>query len=467
MTGRIGGLPFWELRFDAAGDPDPAALSELLAGIRANRVTDLIIFAHGWNNDRRIANGFFEGFFGLLAGQHARAAAAPGRLGLAGVHWPARRWPDEPVPDFPPAGPIADLATVGGAAAHRLTAAAVVLAEPTPTAGAVPLDTGILDGLRRTFPSGATALDRMAGLLATTPNRARVDEFAYLMREFAASVAAGFDDGEGTGLVPGMLRDEPEVLFTRYLDELRRCGAPLPGADGGAGAVGLLDPMRGIWSGAREALRQLTYWQMKNRAGVVGRSGLGPVLGRLRPAVPGIRVHLVGHSFGARLVCFALAGLADDACMGGLVRSVTLFQGAFSQFAFADPLPFAAARCGALAGVPARVDGPLTVCYSVHDCALGVFYPLASMAAGDDAAALRGVWQRWGAIGAHGARGVTAHRDLVQPAGSSAKYRFAPRRVLNVDASAVVCRGGPPAGAHSDILRPELTWTVLAGGGLV
>ena len=45
---------------------------------------------------------------------------------------------------------------------------------------------------------------------------------------------------------------------------------------------------------------------MKNRAGTVGRVGLGPVLGRL-PA--GVRAHLAGHSFGARLVSFALAGL--------------------------------------------------------------------------------------------------------------------------------------------------------------
>ena len=49
---------------------------------------------------------------------------------------------------------------------------------------------------------------------------------------------------------------------------------------------------------------------MKNRAGTVGRNGLGPLLGRL-PA--GVRVHLVGHSFGARLVSFALAGLPAGA----------------------------------------------------------------------------------------------------------------------------------------------------------
>lgn len=35
---------------------------------------------------------------------------------------------------------------------------------------------------------------------------------------------------------------------------------------------------------------------------------------------------------------------------------------------------------------------------------------------------------------------------------------------VNVDAAAVVRRGGPPSGAHSDIVHPELARVVLAAG---
>jgi hypothetical protein len=35
-----------------------------------------------------------------------------------------------------------------------------------------------------------------------------------------------------------------------------------------------------------------------------------------------------------------------------------------------------------------------------------------------------------------------------------------------VDASDVVRTGGPPSGAHSDIVHPELTWLVLLAAGL-
>jgi hypothetical protein len=382
-------------------------------------------------------------------------------VGLAGVYWPSQRWSDEPIPDFkPPAGPVGGGAAALGDMAGD-DAAGVAAADPR-------IDAETLKGLRQTFPQATAQLDRMADLLASPPTDAAVTEFAHLMRDFSTTVGAGTVDAEEgdaeEGRQPGMLAAEPNRLFTRYADELRRAGIPVDEAAGGE--AGLRDRLRGIWNGAKEALRQLTYWQMKNRAGVVGRAGLGPALGRLHQSAPTVRLHLVGHSFGGRVVANALAGLP-----GGLdpspVRSVTLLQGAFSHFAFADPLPFDANRRGALAGMLDRVDGPLTVCFSSHDGALGTFYPLASLTNQDDAAGLDDVLFRWGAMGADGAQGVGARLASIQPAGPAASYPFTAHQVLNVDAAEVVSRGGPPVGAHNDIVHPELTWIVLAAGGIV
>jgi hypothetical protein len=442
----MAGQRFWELTFDADGDTDAGARGRFLTEVRDAGLTDLVVFSHGWNNDHRIATALYERFFGLLAGQ--LPAGRRDSVGLVGVFWPSQRWSDEPIPDFA-AAPAA-----GGGAAAAVPRETAVAGEPA-------LDKETLAQLQELFPAAADQLAEMAGLLGSPPTDAALTRFRDLLAEFSTRAGAGGDDGEGTGpTLPPMLTDDARTLFERYRDTLSSLGVTFQdsGAGGADGAAGLGDALHGIWQGAKEALRQATYWQMKGRAGVVGKAGLGPVLGRLP-----VRVHLVGHSFGARLVSYALAGLPDGPSP---VRSVTLLQGAFSHFAFARPLPFDAGRNGALAGLLVRIDGPLTSCFSSHDLAVGRIYPLASLAARDDSAGAQDALFRWGGMGADGAQGVAAPLDPIRPAGPGTTYRFAAGKALNVDASEVVRAGGPPSGAHSDIVHPELTWLVLLAAGL-
>lgn len=457
----IAGLPFWELTFDADGDPDAAGRDAFLAELPGSGVTDLIVFSHGWNNDRGIALRLYDRFFGTLAGQLGSARTdRPVRVGLAGVLWPSQRWSDEPIPDFAaPAGPGA------GGAASVTDAAGGEVEQPAE------LDPKTLADLKDIFPTAAEPLDRMAELLAGPSTSDALTEFHQQLAAFAKQAGETGDDGEDdrdrpglTAAEPGMLMDPPEELFERYADTLQQSGVTFESADGGEAGIGNF--VRGILHGAKEALRQATYWQMKNRAGTVGRTGLGPLIGRLHEVAPDVRVHLVGHSFGARLVSYALAGLP-----AGLnpspVRSVTLLEGAFSQWVFASKLPFDAGRHGALAGILDRVDGPMAVCYSSHDGAVGTFYPLASMAARDDSAGIGDAESRWGGIGANGAQGAGAHTEAINGAGPGVTYPLADHQPLNIDSSDIVRAGGPPSGAHSDIIHPELTWIVLLAGRIV
>jgi len=458
MAQTIAGLPFWQLTFDKDGDTDPAATATIIGEVAAAGITDLVMFSHGWNSSQDTARRLYTRFFETMAPQLGQATR-PVTAGLVGVFWPSQRWSDEPIPDFA-ARDAGGGSGGGGGAALEPAAGGVVLSDPS-------LDAATLEELKALFPAGAAELDRMAELLAGEPTEEAARDFLSQMRKFAAATAAGFDDGEGekpadTGTEPRMLEDDDMELFQRYLDGLGETGVIVEDSSGGAAGLG--SALGRIWHGAKEALRQLTYWQMKNRAGVVGRKGLGPVIGQLQAAAPQVRVHLVGHSFGARVVSYALAGLPDSAAPSP-VKSVTLLQGAFSHYAFADPHPFDAKRKGALAGRLDRIDGPLTVCFSRHDGAVGTFYPLASMAARDDSAAAIKPSVRWGGMGANGAQGVDAARTTIQAAGAS--YPFAVGKVLNIDASDVVKNGSAPVGAHSDIVHPELTWIVLSGGRVV
>ena len=41
-------------------------------------------------------------------------------------------------------------------------------------------------------------------------------------------------------------------------------------------AEGIPNPFTTLWNGAREVMRSMSYYEMKNRAGIIGRNGLGP-----------------------------------------------------------------------------------------------------------------------------------------------------------------------------------------------
>ncbi|MFC9995269.1 serine-threonine protein kinase [Nocardia sp. NPDC127526] len=443
MTDTVAGRPFWRLVFDDDGDVDPQLIATLTTEIRQSGVSDVVLFSHGWNNGEDTAIRLYKRWFDLLAAH----IAADRKVGFVGVFWPSQLWRDEPIPDFETVTRHAD----GGGAAS-------LDAGPVVPAGAPTIDPAILDDLKAMFPEGATQLDAIAGLLAAPPSQASINELFAQLRSFHEATRQGFDDGEAEAPdEPGMLDTNrtPTEVFDRFAATLATTGIEF---ESGGGAAGLGDFLDKALHGAKEALRQLSYWKMKNRAGVVGRTGLGPVVARLATEHPGLRIHLVGHSFGARAVAYALDGLAEGPSP---VKSITLLQGAFSRFTFTDRLPFRDGG-GALAGRLARLDGPMTVCHSSHDSALSTMYPLASLAAKDDSSGADDRLFRFRAMGSHGA--FEAERRLLGAAGTA--YPFQPHRILNLDASDVVNQGGPPSGAHSDIFKPQLAWVVAAAGGL-
>ncbi len=436
----------WRLVFDAEGDPDLAVLADLKSLIGAAELTDLVIFSHGWNNDEAAAKSLYDRWFGLLAPQLDPARS----VGFVGLRWPSQLWRDEPIPDFSaPAVPDA----VGTAALGE---------EVAVPAGPVTIDPAQLADLKDMFPSAKDELDAIAGLLAAPPADERLPELLDALRAFSAAAQTGFSDGEGDApdAGPGMVAadQDPEKLFTTFADQLSDAGVQF-GDDGGGGAAGLGDIAGRLWQGAKEALRQLSYWKMKNRAGVVGRNGLGPVIDQLHAEFPALRIHLVGHSFGARVVSYAIAGMSE--VQPSPVKAITLLQGAYSRFTFTERLPFRKGS-GELAGLLSRIDGPLTVCFSSHDRALGVFYPLASAAAGEDAAAAEDPLFRWRAMGSHG-----AYNSATQSLGDTgASYPFQSGQILNLDSSGVVVKDEGASGAHSDIFHEELCWVAAAAGKL-
>jgi hypothetical protein len=239
--------------------------------------------------------------------------------------------------------------------------------------------------------------------------------------------------------VPRSPEEEVELaaLLKRMGDDLQRGAVPL------------------------SAFQALSFWTMKRRAGDVGesfgRSVLAPLWNSL-PKAP--RLHLIGHSFGAKLLTSAILG-------GVTPDSLTLLLGAFSAFAFAPEVP-GFHRPGLYHSLldGGRLWGPIVVLHSTHDRALDVLYPRLGSEAPASARvshhSARAVAAS--ALGVDGARGVGAPEiDLVD----APIIGLPRRRVVNVDGSRVVRAQPSLTGAHRDIHHAEIATLVLLAADLL
>ncbi|HYN18108.1 MAG TPA: serine-threonine protein kinase, partial [Actinomycetes bacterium] len=253
-------MDHWEITFDEHGKAGQAEIGKLLGELPGKGLTDLFVFSHGWNNDHRQARRLYDLYFGQVPGLLARDGAQGVKAGWLGVVWPSKRWADEPEPTAgADGGGAAGLGDGGGAGSP------------------VPSDPLLVEDLKDVFEGDGQrqALDELARLLEERPeDPAALARFQTLMGELAGAPdaePAGEDQGE-----LALLEDDPEEVFGRFADAVPQTG------DGGAAGIG--DTFGRLWNGAKEALRQLTYFEMKKRAGVVGKEGLGPLLGRIHQA---------------------------------------------------------------------------------------------------------------------------------------------------------------------------------------
>jgi hypothetical protein len=155
---------------------------------------------------------------------------------------------------------------------------------------------------------------------------------------------------------------------------------------GGAGIGSFLDSFK---TAALNILNYTTYYEMKTRAGTVGNNGgAGPLIDKLAAKVD--RIHLIGHSFGGRLVTAA----AKESKTNKLA-SLTLLQAAFSHNGFSRIMK------GFFRNVveAKRVAGPILITNSKNDKAVGLAYPIASRINNDTTMAIAGENDKFGGIG--------------------------------------------------------------------
>jgi hypothetical protein len=442
---QLHGFPLFRLEFDRNGAAvRPAAAAEMIAALKSGAgagVTDLVAISHGWNNHIAEANDLYGEFFSNARKLWAQAGleAAGRRLAVAAVYWPSKKFTDaEQIP--------------GGAASFE---------EETPAER-------LQSALRNWAEAEADPAWRDA-LLQCRADVPRLEDDPALQDAWVArlmALLAGEDDDALEAVdVQRQARGRevlqafaPPLLIQAPDDEPGDATAAvsLPGsADADVAAAGFGNLIGGITGGAAKFFNLFTYYTMKERSGLVAVKGLSPVLKQVARELPALRIHLAGHSFGARLV----SAVARE---GGVrYRSLSLLQAAFSHFGFSQSVPAIQGRPGHFRSALAHIQGPVLVTHTINDSAVGVAYAVASRTANQIAAGVGDLASRlvggpndvYGGLGRNGAQ-LTPEAVAGKLESAGAAYAFQPGKVYNLQAD-------PFVKGHGDIRNPHVAWAWL------
>jgi hypothetical protein len=413
-------MPFYVIPFDKRGrDQAPLTRAHLLEEAGREGYTDIFLFSHGWNNDWTVATKRYEHFLnGYMDLRRNRGLPVPETFKplLVGVFWPSTAL----VFGEEERGPAMAAATETEARVANERREVAELADELPP--------------------------ELAQKEALTDAEAR--ELAQIVRPFY-----------------GPEEDELQVGAPESVDEIVRVwraasGEPEDFSDEGTGTVGTdtaspqvagigdflgkLDP--------RNVIRLLTVRQMKDRAGTVGTFGVGPLLLRELLGLTQARVHLLGHSYGAKVV---LSAIASGDSLPRKVESLLLLQPAVSHLCFAERVP-GTERGGGYQSVLERVNRPILSTFSAQDVPLNRLFHWALTRQSDlgeaKIAAVGEPPSRFAALGGFGPRGAGERLIDVNPTGQH--YTLDPQvRVYGL-------RGTGSITGHGDISN-ETTWWAL------
>ena len=247
--------------------------------------------------------------------------------------------------------------------------------------------------------------------------------------------------------------------------------------------IPLQDAGKTVSDGLLEFLRVFSFWTMKGRAGTVGANGLAPFLQKVQQTQAQrkspLRIHLMGHSFGAKLLTSAVYATADiPGVSQPVVITLILFQGAFSQFSFSRNIPGRPGVAGFYTKIVEQglVATPVTAIYSARDRANSLLYPVGMAPVleqfifrdgdpPDDLSGYRISNDLRGAIGANGAQGF----DMSQMGFVALPWseeldqsKLAAVRCINVNRSLVVNNMTDLLiGTHNDYTEPEIFQAAL------
>jgi hypothetical protein len=434
----IKNIPYIEAKFDKNG----AATNTVSI---PTGTTDLFIISHGWRNDEGDATKLYTDFFTNFADPKIvdPVRLAGRQCAVVGVFWPSKNF--DGLIAAQGAGTAANAAAIGEAVSD-LESQKKLLEQIEALKG----PQGPFDE-----PAQIQALTAAQALVPDLDEKATARAaFIELLRKLMDPSAANKEDASDV-----FLKGDPRDIFKRLnipanaVDpSIPKTGkamalAPGVGVVATGHAAGLFDIFKGAAASGSNAVSYLSYFMMKERAGIVGMKGVAPLIDKLAPQVA--RIHLIGHSFGGRVVAAAALASQTDK-----IHSASLLQAAFSHNGFSP----AALMNGFFRPVidKKRVKGAMIATHTKNDTAVGIAYPLASRISGTVAAALGDERDKYGGLGRNGAQqmnpgeAVTAELLAV-----GSVYQLTPGKIHNLLADTFIAN-------HGDVTSPEVAAAVAA-----
>jgi len=423
-------------------DKDGALAGEL--PVLGPNVTDVVLIVHGWNEGPESALIHYQDLIGPLdAILSNNAARRQGHtVAYFGVIWPSAKYAD----DLTVIGMRAD---VGGP-----PPAGIVAGGPNATA----LNDADLKARARDVAQFlGIDPDRLATqALQAAGNQGARDAFVLTLQNATAARRLAFADEQTKAEYDAAFSDRGSNLFSAIDHELQQLFTNVADVVNDNPLIGWLQQLRRD-ANAKIAwiLNLFAYNEMKIRAGVVGTGLAAHVLTPM--LADRKRVHLVGHSFGGRLMT------AATATAEGKISNLTLLEGAFSHNALSvDPDgPINGAYRSVIDN--AKVAGRIVAAHSDHDVPVWIAYPLASrvfrdsyslrLAASPLGQVLGGPTDRYRAMGANGPQNLSgvSHSIFI---GTSLP-------ALNPGVYALDCTSF--VASHSDVWKQGSAYIVAAG----
>lgn len=347
--------PLYLITFDRNGQcQSPLTLAYLVKEAATGKYTDVHIFSHGWNNVFKDAVDLYRTFFQLyfqLREQRNLNDPAKYRPIVVGVIWPSTwmvlPWEATPkIAALPSSAERDEAATAEQQTLQEVTAEveasdAQRLYELTERGSTLQPDEArelakiLLPIYQRSARSGSET--EIGG---SARGELTVEDLLALWRKISPTPAPA-------DRKPGFARGETEE------SEIRAAGGPL------------------TWLDPRGPVRVASVLIMKDRAGVVGYNGVGPLL--LHKLLgQNLRVHAIGHSFGCKVMLSALCSRSP----AKRAASLLLLQPAISYLCFSDNIDDKG-RIGGYRAALNYVEKPIYSTFSSHDVPLTKMFHLA------------------------------------------------------------------------------------------